>query len=261
MNNANPSPVYVINLKRSADRLANFDRSMTAKGVAYVRIAAVDARELSERELYERYDAVKNKAHYFSELKPSEIACFLSHRKAWSTFLDETTQPFAVFLEDDIELTVSSEELNTILAGIAWDSAPMVVKLYQSKGRMGRQLKQVGRFNIFEPFLPPLGAQAQVINRQAAKLLLEHTEIFFEPLDVAMQRWWDMGISVQLLQPNLVEEVSAKVGGSTLIAEKRQTLKSRVIRELRRPVFRVGRFIRSLVEKNRMNNSRAQFKL
>lgn len=245
MNNANPSPVYVINLKRSTDRLANFDRSMTAKGVAYVRIAAVDARALSERELYERYDAVKNKAHYFSELKPSEIACFLSHRKAWSRFLDETTQPYAVFLEDDVELTVSSEELNTILAEIAWDSAPMVVKLYQSKGRMGRQLKKVGRFNIFEPFLPPLGTQAQVINRQAAKLLLDQTEKFFEPLDVAMQRWWDMGIRVLVLRPNLIEEVSEKVGGSTLVAVKRQSFRNRVTRELRRPIFRVLKFIRS----------------
>ena len=71
---------YVINLKRSTERMENMDRALKAMQVDYERVEGVDAQRLSE-DLLSR-NATPS-VEYPYELTKGELACFYSHRKCW----------------------------------------------------------------------------------------------------------------------------------------------------------------------------------
>ena len=69
---------YVINLKRSTERMENMDRALKAMQVDYERVEGVDAQLLSEVLLSRN---ATPSVEYPYELAKGELACFYSHRK------------------------------------------------------------------------------------------------------------------------------------------------------------------------------------
>lgn len=75
--------IFVINLARSTERLANSQRQLAAHGLSFERIDAVDGATLSQAQLNSHYSASLNKQNYHYPLSVGQIGCYLSHRKAW----------------------------------------------------------------------------------------------------------------------------------------------------------------------------------
>jgi glycosyl transferase family 25 len=88
--------VFVINLDRCPERMTRLAGVLEAVGAPFERIAAVDGRELdpipAEKVFNGRY-----------ALTRSELACVLSHRKAWIRFM-ATADEYCLILEDDVHL-------------------------------------------------------------------------------------------------------------------------------------------------------------
>ena len=86
--------ILLINLDRSAERLAYVDAQLRLLGVAYERVAAVDGSALPPRV----------RGQVAAHLTPGEIGCLLSHQAAWQKVATGPDQ-FAIILEDDVMLS------------------------------------------------------------------------------------------------------------------------------------------------------------
>ena len=104
----------VINLDRDTERLKRIEALLSERDVSFTRVAAVDGRSLSADEIaavcaYPTPVSIR--------LQPGEIACYLSHIKAWRLLLDSDEDCAAIF-EDDIDLSRDAAEV--LSATAAW---------------------------------------------------------------------------------------------------------------------------------------------
>ncbi len=75
---------YVINLDRSTERMAHMAELLSAQGLEFIRIPAVD-----------------------DKMQGPHVSCFLSHIKVWETFL-ASDHDYALVLEDDVLMAVTA---------------------------------------------------------------------------------------------------------------------------------------------------------
>ena len=104
----------VINLKSSTDR-RTFQASQLSKlGIPHSFIHACSVIDFSEKE----YESLAN--NWERKLRKAEVACFLSHKKAWETVI--TRNKPLLILEDDALLSKHSKALlNTLSSKKALD--------------------------------------------------------------------------------------------------------------------------------------------
>lgn len=240
--NAAP-PVYVINLDRSAERLARIGGELKDAGLRFRRVPAVDGGQLARR--VPEYDGQANRGHYLAPLTPGEIACVLSHREVWR-LIDDGAEDAAIVLEDDAGFGGDRTGLLRAVAEIAASSRPELLKLYD----LSPPRRSAAGYRRRHPLLPALTTTAQALNRSAAKALLEFTETFHEPADVIIQRWWDHGVRVTSVTPSLFSEV-AHGSDSTIRQRGAVPPEGRLLRELRRPFFQARRLSCAVIARAR----------
>lgn len=231
--------VYVINMAQSTQRWAYMQGYLRDKGLDPTRIDAVDGRQLAKKELFLHYDENANERDYFLPLKPAEIGCFLSHKKAMKTFISESDKPYLLLLEDDIEFCV-----DIALAAPSWlevleRPSPTMLKLYTKRNVSGSRIMEDCLGQIIRPYMVPLGTPAQVLNRAAAIRLLLLCERFSMPVDVAYQYWWNHGVTVLANNPSQVKEVSHHLDGTSIGGSYGLTPRQKLKRELGRSWFRL----------------------
>lgn len=236
-----PFPIYVINLDRSPERLAQMAADLAAAGLDFRRVRAV-APAAPPRE----YDAASNRRRYLAPLLPGEIGCVLSHRAVWRLVAGDGAHRAAVVLEDDAKLEGSVDELCRAMGGLANSGSAELIKLYSLRPRK----RPAGDTRFRRPLLPALTTTAQALNREAARRLLRFTDSFHEPADVLLQRWWDHGVRVSSVTPPLFSERGHDVT-STIRLHGARPPEGRWRRELRRPVFQAGRLLRALAARGR----------
>lgn len=229
--------VYVINLDRSTERLARIKGSLDAAGLSFERVQAVDATCLPDEAWVGRYDPQKNKHDYLAPLSLGEIACILSHRVIWRHFLEQRDAEIAVVLEDDAVMLGSAKETLDFVERTCSCAEPAYVKMNSL-----RSCTSVRRPVSAHPaFLPLLTTAAQALNRPAAERLIAFTDSFHEPLDVALQRWWDHGVRMFQAVPPLFAEERGPLYASTIRGSREVPPEGRLLRELRRPIFQARR--------------------
>ncbi|MBE2179382.1 MAG: glycosyltransferase family 25 protein [Chthoniobacterales bacterium] len=234
--------VYVINLARSTDRLERITREFHATGLCFERVEAVDSSTMEDAAWTTRYDAGANRRNYLAPLGSGEIACMLSHRLAWEQFLGNGNASDAVILEDDVTMLANAADVLGFAAETCAAPAPVLCKLNSL-----RRCRDVGRKSEARPsMLPALTTAAQTLNRHAAQALLDFTESFHEPIDVALQRWWDHGVKMLQASPPLFEEIRGPSYASTIRSRREPPHEGRLRRELRRPIFQATRLGRAL---------------
>lgn len=234
--------VYVINLDRSVERMGRMRSWLAEHGLAHTRVPAVGADEWTDGTEDGFYDPDANRRCYLAPLEREEIACLLSHRRAWRMFL-ESDAPAAVILEDDVIPLVEREAWAGALAPLARDAMPALWKL---NALTGGARPTRGPFRLTRPLLPELTGAAHGMNRAAAERLVAFTRTFHEPVDSALQRWWDHGVPVSACRPALVHEDRHRGYVSAISLPGRAPAEGRILREIRRPLFRARRFARAL---------------
>lgn len=196
--------IFLINLDRSHERLANATSQLSFSGCEFERISAVDGKTLSDSDINKYFDKKKASKRYHYNLTIGEIGCYLSHIKCWEKIVKDDLD-FAVILEDDLVLNSNFKEVIEAIPslGTNWHylklSCPFKHRPYkpveQTKTRNGIDISLV-KYNK-----PPTGTVAQVVSREGAKRLLEKKPPFFRPIDVDLQWHWELDIKVNGITP------------------------------------------------------------
>lgn len=166
--------MHLINLPRHTERLARMQRIGADLGISWQVFPAVDMHQV---------DAEQDKFDPEHILTAPEFGCFLSHRRIWQLIADGD-EPMAGIFEDDLHCATDLldflqqlpvVERPTLYRVEAFEPHFMVIARRAPHRLTGRNL------HPFLSYLP--GSAAYVINRAAARLLLEETKTCCLPVD------------------------------------------------------------------------------
>ena len=93
--------IFIVNLRRSADRREHMERVLSPLPLEYEFIEAVDASMLTDEDLREIYNEEGRKKFTNIPLTKGEIACALSHIKIWK-MMQRFDLKEALIMEDDV---------------------------------------------------------------------------------------------------------------------------------------------------------------
>jgi GR25 family glycosyltransferase involved in LPS biosynthesis len=224
----------IIHLERAHERRAHIEKMIPLIKMETKIIDAVDVYKLSQSDL-KLYNPGMVAPSYHSELKASEIACFLSHRKSWQHIVENKLDA-ALVLEDDAEISeqLFRNSLSLALENITeGDFIRFPIKKREEPKRVIS--KNYGA-TLFEPVEIKLGMVAQLITRDAAQALIEATESMDRPVDCFLQMRWLHNVRVLTAWPSGIDEVSSTLGGSMINHKVNGFAKLK--REIMRTIYR-----------------------
>lgn len=228
---------FVIHLERAHDRTSQVGRVKNSLPMPVTVIGAVDGQGLSQEEISAVYRPALHRPRYPFRLRPSEIACFLSHRKAWSAIIERGLDAGLV-IEDDVE--IDGDRFAAVLdLALARARRGDLVRFPKKARGEARQMAAAHAARLVAPRHPGLGMQAQLVGRGAAEALMAFTRTFDRPVDTTAQMRWLHGIRVLEAAPVAIREVAADLGGTT-VQGKSKPLSEILTREFRRTVYRVS---------------------
>ena len=192
---------FVINLDSKPDRLEDVSKQLHQYGIEFERFSAVMGSELDQSTIEEFYDAKGNARKYYKEMSVGEIGCYLSHIQLWKRIIEENLD-FAVILEDDLTVKPEIASLINAIARLKnWD----YIKLAGPKGKKVIDKQPIDNtFSLAYYNKTPIGTAAQAVSKQGAQRLLKTTQPFIRPVDSDIQYYWERGIKLQGLEPQIV---------------------------------------------------------
>ncbi|MCK4204335.1 glycosyltransferase family 25 protein [Brucella pituitosa] len=226
---------FIIHLTRATDRKPQVDKLIHELPVKTEVIDAVDSRTLTDAEIGRVYKHKLHAPRYPFELSKNEIACFLSHRKAWQAIVDQQLDAGFV-IEDDIELT---DVFNAAFHAVSnhFEPGSFVRFTFRDDRENGREVFRNNEVRIIIPNPIGLGMVAQLVSFDAAKKLLAITERFDRPVDTTIQMRWVTDLQPLAVIPGGVKEISAQLGGTTI--QHKKSLSDKLKREIMRPIYRM----------------------
>ena len=161
--------VLIINLEQSIERLAQQERQFKQLGLSFERLPAVSIDDFNDTE-YHRLAFSGQRP-----LKKAELACFLSHKKAWE-YVITANEPCAI-LEDDAVLVKDFVHILSELEQQDIDFVNLEVhgrkKIVSSTEHFSIVNKQ---YNLLRLFLDRSGTGGYVIYPSGAKILLDYMQ-------------------------------------------------------------------------------------
>ena len=233
-----PCRGYIIHLKRATDRRRQAEAFAASLPMPAELLEAVDGKAMSAAALQQRARRDLHSPRYPFPLANGEIACFLSHRRAWQAIVDSDCDA-GLIAEDDVAAASSDfvPLIETVLAGMS--SGDFVRFPMRERGEQGRRTWGIGRLHVIEPRLPALNMQMQIVGREAARLLLAASEEFDRPVDSFVQMQWLHGARMLSARPIVIRELGGELGGS-VIHPRRRTIVDRLVHEIQRPFIRLA---------------------
>lgn len=222
---------FVITLERATERKPQVARIKSLSPVACQELSAVDGSLLSQEERARYVVRHLYQPWYPFDLRVGEIGVFLSHRKAWQAIIDRDLDAGLIF-EDDVEI-----EDGVFQHSFQFALSRICPKQFYKFNVKNRKRSQPGQFVTHKPLVVPLGAQAQLVERETAQRLLALTETFDRPIDSFLQLSWLTGIETIVVEPSGITEVSRQLGGSTIQVKQRPVWET-IYRNLIRPIYR-----------------------
>ena len=224
----------LIHLERAHERRTHLEKIIPLVKMDAKIIDAIDALKLSKA-CSDLYLPRLIEPPYHSTLKASEIACFLSHRKAWRHIVENNIEA-ALVLEDDANILDPAFSNSISLALKNINSGDFIRFPVKNREEPRRIISERFGSILFEPKEIKLGMVAQIITQDAARSLLEATLNIDRPVDCFLQMRWIHNVSVLSVWPSGIEEVSSTLGGSMINYKISGFGKLR--REIMRPIYR-----------------------
>jgi glycosyl transferase family 25 len=163
---------FVINLKRSPERRVNMTAQLTAHGIDYEIVEAVDGRELDLTDPAV-LDSIAPSFLAADWFLPTHAACAMSHLSAYRKVLDADL-PWGLVLEDDVTIPAGLWEIaEAVAAGLTgaevallnFDSDQVVQMSRQGALELPSDRKLVLPLDVHVP----VSAAAYVITREACE--------------------------------------------------------------------------------------------
>lgn len=234
---------YIIHLDRARERLSQLERirstlEQSASAIKVEVITAVDAVDMSDVALKSYVSASFFSPRYPFSLRPSEAACFLSHRKCWEIIVASKGDG-ALVVEDDVSIDASNFMV-ALEAAVKAGGANSYVRFPVKAGRdKGQTVLTHGPFTVVEPIVPGLGAQCQYVGKDAAKVLLDASKRFDRPVDSFIQLRKAHQVRVLSVLPLVVSEISANIGGTHIHNKEKRPIE-RLLRIALRLKYRLS---------------------
>ena len=210
---------YLINLDRSQDRLAYSKCEFERYGLDFVRIQAVDGRDL---DIADFPQATRNGWAYHTPLTINEVACYMSHLEALRIFLDSDAT-HGMILEDDFAFVEDPVPcLQELMELSDWD----IVKLYNWKERRLKKhfasfvTDQGKPYSLYFNASTAICNTGQVFSRSGAEKFLAKKNHFHRPVDVELKHYWEQNLRIKSLCPPIITEHKETQPVSTIGHEK-----------------------------------------
>ncbi len=209
LQNSGRLKTYLINLDSATDRLERMKSRLANLDLDFERVSAVVAKELQLP--IPEFDEKKFRLFVGKKTNKGEIACYLSHIKAYETFLKSDAE-FALVLEDDM---IFKEDFPNIVSHIINSNAKWdFVKFNTAKGRRKLDISvhdfSIGnnKYAMTANLFPRTKSGAYLINRKAAKSILSNAIPMCVPFDHEMIKFWKYNINQYSLFPSPAMEDS-----------------------------------------------------
>jgi glycosyl transferase, family 25 len=189
---------WVINLDRAPERLARINTQLQRLNLPYTRIAAVDARALTEAQKQLLDEPAYRRKHGMTPVL-GELGCYLSHVQAMHLFLASQAQ-FALVLEDDVLL---KDSLPAVLQGLLQNSPRWdVAKLSAVHSGTPMPYLQLAPGHALAVMLTRCtGSSAYLMNRKAATAYAQGLLPMSLPYDHVFDQGWRFGLRYRLVTP------------------------------------------------------------
>jgi len=207
--------IFVISLASAHDRRLQCRNAIAEHGLAFDFLDAVDGHGLTDREIETVYDEERNRRIFKRPLSRPEIGCYLSHYRAWE-IIAGLSQP-AVVLEDDFELSADFSHGLMDLLGRKLPNA--LIKLEGGKP-WSKGGDASGRHDLVEPlFVPPM-TTGYLLPPKVARTLVQRALPISRPVDLDLKHWWELGIRVLAVRPDMVRPRKAAVAESSIASAR-----------------------------------------
>ena len=202
---SNSLGAFLINLDRATDRLEFVKPHIDQLEIPLERISAVDGNLLSGKEIQKVCDQERFKKYFKMVPERGTIGCSLSHEKVWKKFL-ESEYEFALIFEDDVEFNpqelkaciekaIEKKNLWDILSfEMIHDGWPLEVANLHADRYLSYYLASVKHSGCY------------LINRNAAKKLLEKFYPIVMPLDHYFTASWEFDIKFAGVEPRIIQQ-------------------------------------------------------
>lgn len=224
---------FIIHLERATERIKLVEMLHEQSPFPSQVIEAVDGRCLTV-EQRARYRRNLHRPHYPFRLYDGEIACFLSHRLAWSA-ISASESSFALVLEDDAR-PVDSGFWQAVEWAARATPTDCLVRIQDGQHTLdveGEAVAQEGRLRLHKPSVVGLRATALLVGKTAAKRLVEFTSAFDRPIDTTLQLTWLHRVRILTIAPALIE-----IGSTSSTIQPRRNWHENLHRGLARPFYR-----------------------
>lgn len=224
MTSPQPSPmrlhVFLINLDRSADRLARCAPLLDALGVSWERVPGIEGRRLDAAQLASLNPHPAPHGEWFRPLTPGEIGCFLSHLRCWQ-LIEERGIDCGLVLEDDFQTFDACTLANLqALAASATGAHPWdVLKLTRLRQGAKRVCDVPGQgtpLSLHFGGKGPEDGTAYLVSRRGAAKLTPKREHLLRPVDFELKHFWERDLTVYSANPDLFWQVGSEVAASVI---------------------------------------------
>lgn len=167
--------VLLINLDQSEDRLKFQKKQLEKRKISMRRLSAVKSTDLSDIE----YESLAN--GWQRKLRRTEVACFLSHKRAWEYVL-KTGKPWLI-LEDDALLSKKISDILKVMAEKIGEIDYVNLETRYRRKWIGRKsIELISEYKLRRLYQDRNGSAAYVLFPSGAKKLLNRAQIHLPAL-------------------------------------------------------------------------------
>ena len=225
--------MITVNCVSLADEHARRDymrRQLDACGLPYRFFDAV--RIDLARGWPESYARQQRLRHSGVDMRAGEMGCYLSHREIWKAFLAGDDE-LCLVLEDDVEI---GPDFAAVVNALCDDTRDWeFVRMTGVFPRTAFPLRRVAGEHFLVNYLAqPNGTQGYLLNRRAARRLVDYTADMAHAIDMAIDREWEHGVNIMGVVPGPIshqETFETTLGSASRL---RLSLRQKLMRELHR---------------------------
>ena len=207
----------VINLARHQDRLLWFMDNASQVHLPVERIDAIDVKDLSVQSQIDDFIQIE------SALSRVEVACFLSHRKAWERLLSSKESYLAIF-EDDVHL--SQDIVNLLIPDLVPEGIG-IIKLecpLQKVAYVQRSYAKFSGRSLHRLLTTAYGAAGYIISRECARRALEIMKTCRKPVDFLLFNadsvlWKEFSVLQVVPAPCIQDHAYTRLNQSSILFE------------------------------------------
>ncbi len=214
-------PSYVINLADNTERMAQSAAQLTAQGIPFERIEAVNGWEMREEEIAAVYDPVLNRKRAKYPLVRPEIGCYLSHIRAWETIASGPAEGGFVFEDDFAAGPMLAQAIRALSAdNNGWDMVKLFSLNPDAELMHSRPLSE--DFTIGFPYRVPTCLIGYGLTRSAAARLAARAYPIIRPVDEDQKFFWETGLRVALIKPQPISVGNQQATTGTIGQSRRK---------------------------------------